>query len=159
MDIIDAGGAVIRNYRPAPFDFRRYLYLGDYVPTTAIVFRRSLLDEIGYLDEQYKDAADYDFYLRMFHGRRIDRITEPLIRFRFHDASKTAATPEVQLAEALAIRQKWAPSPRHAAVMRGVDAAKQAVFKVANPWPPDKAVNRAADAVYKLRDRLTKPAA
>ena len=47
----------------------RYLYVGEYIPTPTIIFRRSILSEALRLDESYVDAADYDFYLRLLRGR------------------------------------------------------------------------------------------
>jgi glycosyltransferase involved in cell wall biosynthesis len=158
LDIVDVDGSLVRTYRPAPFNWRRYVYLGDYVPTPALIFRRRLLDEVGYLDEEYRDAADYDFYLRLLHRRRVERLPEPVTRFRYHEASKTARDPGLGQREALAIRLRWARHPRDRLLMRAVDALKQLVFRVAAPWPPGRAVTRAADSAYALRERLSRPA-
>jgi glycosyltransferase involved in cell wall biosynthesis len=155
MEIIDANGSVTRTYRPAAFNWTRYLWAGDYVPTTAIIFRRPLLDARGFLDESFRDAADYDFYLRLFHGVRVDRLDEPVVRFRYHSDSKTARDSGLGQAEALAVRLRWARNPRDKLLMRAVDWAKQRVFTVAPPWPPGRLVTHAADFVYGLRDRLS----
>jgi glycosyltransferase involved in cell wall biosynthesis len=155
MEITDEAGAVTRTYRPAGFNWTRYLWLGDYVPTTAIIFRRSLVDARGVLDETFRDAADYDFYLRLFHRVRVDRIAEPIVRFRYHAESKTARDPQLGQREALQIRLRWARNERDAALMKAVDGAKQRLFTVAPPWPPGRVVTRAADTAYGLRDRLT----
>jgi glycosyltransferase involved in cell wall biosynthesis len=155
MEITDEHGAVVRTYRPAPFNWTRYLWLGDYVPTTAIIFRRSLLER-GFLDEHFRDAADYDFYLRLFHGERVDRIDMPVVRFRYHADSKTALDPGLGQREALEIRQRWARSGRDAALMRAVDRAKQTLFSLIPPWPPGRLVTDMADRVYRLRDRLAR---
>ena len=69
LTVMGADGTLTRHYRPAPFSWRRYLYTGDYVPTPTIIFRRELLRTTALLDETFQDAADYDFYLRLFHGR------------------------------------------------------------------------------------------
>jgi glycosyltransferase involved in cell wall biosynthesis len=153
MEITDEDGNVVRTYRPARFNWTRYLWLGDYVPTTAIIFRRSLLER-GLLDEQFRDAADYDFYLRLFHRRRVARIDTPVVRFRYHADSKTALDPGLGQREALAIRQRWARHERDAALMRVLDDTKQWLFSVVPPWPPGRVVTDAADRVYRLRDWL-----
>jgi glycosyltransferase involved in cell wall biosynthesis len=153
MEITDDQGQVTRTYRPAPFNWVRYLWIGDYVPTTAIVFRRALIETRGLLDETFRDAADYDFYLRLFHGVRVDRVDAPLVRFRYHTDSKTAQDPALGQREALAIRQRWARTRRDATLMRGLDAAKQGIFAAVPPWPPGRLVTKAADAIYRMRDR------
>ena len=153
MEITDAEGRVTRTYRPAPFSWVRYLWIGDYVPTTAIVFRRDLMERRGMLDESFRDAADYDFYLRLFHGVRVDRVETSLVRFRYHPESKTAQDPALGQREALTVRQRWSRNGRDATLMRGLDAAKQLVFSIVPPWPPGRLVTKAADAIYRLRDQ------
>jgi glycosyltransferase involved in cell wall biosynthesis len=156
MEITDEQGQITRTYRPPPFNWTRYLWIGDYVPTTAVVFRRALLDRRGVLDETFRDAADYDFYLRLFHGVRVDRITTPLVRFRYHSESKTARDPGLGQREALAVRLRWARNGRDAAAMRALDSGKQRLFSIVPPWPPGRLVTRAADLVYRLRDRVSR---
>ena len=135
MDVIDAGGEVRRTYIPAAWSFRRYLYMGDYIPTPTFVFRRSLLDERGPLDERWRDAADYDFYLRLLRGARVDRMPEAMVRFRYHEESKTGSDPWLQQDEALAIRLQWAGGAASRAAMKGFDRAKRALLPRISPWP------------------------
>lgn len=135
MTITDEDGATRREYRPARYSWRRYLYLGDYVPTPTIIFRRSLLERVGLLDESYVDAADYDFYLRLFRGARVEGLAEPLVRFRYHPDSKTARDAFKGQREALDIRLKWARGPLERALMRGIDGAKRLVLPRISSWP------------------------
>jgi glycosyltransferase involved in cell wall biosynthesis len=161
MEVTDEDGTVQRTYIPAEWSWKRYLFLGDYVPTPTFVFRRKLLDERGPLDERWRDAADYDFYLRLLHGVRVDRLPEPLVRFRFHEESKTGSNVWIQQDEALAIRLCWAKSNADRAFMIGFDRAKRAILPRISPWPkliPDEddrgsAVTRAADAWRRVRAR------
>ena len=159
MQVTDSDGAVTRLYIPAEWSWKRYLYFGDYVPTPTFIFRRALLQERGLLDERWVDAADYDFYLRLLHGVRVDRLAEPIVRFRFHDESKTGVNVWLQQDEALAIRLAWAKNRRDRAVMTGFDRAKRAILPRISPWPklvPDEddrssLLTRAADRWRRLR--------
>lgn len=135
MDLIDESGSVRREYRPAAWSWRRFLFLGDYVPTPSIVFRRALLTRTGGLDERWVDAADYDFYLRLLRGRRVVRLSEPVVRFRVHEGSKTTRNVGLQMDECLAIRQRWARGPRDRFVMRGAEALKRAILPRVSSWP------------------------
>lgn len=135
MEIIDEAGVVRRRYVPGPWSWRRYLYLGDYVPTETIVFRRALLGAAPQLDEAAGDAADYDFYLRLLHGRRVERIAEPLIAYRHHGAAKTTSDPWEGQARAREVRGRWARSPADRVLMRGIDAAKRVVLPRVSSWP------------------------
>jgi glycosyltransferase involved in cell wall biosynthesis len=147
IEVVDGDGRALRTYTPSEFNWRRYLYVGDYVPTPTIIFRRSLIEGGLRLDERWVDAADYDFYLRLLKGQRVDRITAPLVRFRYHAESKTARNPALQQDEALAIRLRWARTARQAALMRGIDRAKRALYRIVSPLPPRPLVGRVADAV------------
>lgn len=126
---------VRRTYIPAEPSFARYLFFGDYIPTPTFIFRRALLEESGLLDERWVDAADYDFYLRLMHRRRVRRFPEPLVRFRFHPGSKTARDALKAQDEAMQIRLLWARNARDRAIMRGFDSLKRAVLPRISGWP------------------------
>jgi glycosyltransferase involved in cell wall biosynthesis len=135
IDIIDEVGVVRRRYRPAPFDWRRYLYVGDYVPTETIVFRRSLLAPAEGLDEGCGDAADYDFYLRLLHDRRVELLERPLLLYRHHPQAKTTSNPFAGQDAARRVRARWARGPRDLLLMDAIDRAKRAVLPRVSPWP------------------------
>jgi glycosyltransferase involved in cell wall biosynthesis len=135
MEITDEWGRQRRQYHPAPFNWRRYLYLGDYVSTPTIIFRRTLLDGTSLLDETYVDAADYDFFLRLFRHARVERRSEILVRFRYHPESKTASAPFRGQDEALRIRLKWASGSVDRFAMKWLDSTKRAVLPRISRWP------------------------
>jgi glycosyltransferase involved in cell wall biosynthesis len=135
MDITDEAGRVRREYRPAEFSWRRYLYLGDYITTPTIVFRRRLLKRDGFLDESYVDAADYDFFLRVFRNARVERWPEALVRFRYHPDSKTARDAFRGQDEALRIRLKWASRPHERLAMKAIEKAKRLILPRISAWP------------------------
>jgi glycosyltransferase involved in cell wall biosynthesis len=147
--IIDEHGQPRRRYVPAPYSWQRYLFFGDYIPTETIIFRRELLKSKGLLDERYEDAADYDFYLRLLHRERVVRITEPMILYRYHPASKTARNPWLQQGEHQIIRDQWARGARDRAIMTGFDRLKRVLLPRVTPWPrpyaeDDESIRRTA---------------
>ena len=135
MHVLYEQGVVRRRYQPGRYSWRRYLIMGDYIPTPSIIFRRSLLDEVGMLDEKYVDAADYDFYLRVFERCQVARMPEALIRFRYHPESKTAKDVWLQQQEALRIRLERANGPLDKALMQGFDFTKRTVLPRISRWP------------------------
>jgi glycosyltransferase involved in cell wall biosynthesis len=137
LDFMDADGHVRREYRPAGWSWHRYLLLGDYVPTPTFVFRADRFREVGPLDERWVDAADYDFYLRLTHGARVERMPQAHVRFRWHATSKSATDVWKQQDEARAIRLRWSRSARDRAVMLGFDRAKRVLLPVLTRgrWP------------------------
>ena len=137
LDFIEADGTTRREYRPSGWSWHRYLLLGDYVPTPAILFRRSRYEAAGPLDERWVDAADYDFYLRLMHGARVERLPGAHVRFRYHESSKTATDVWRQQDEALAIRLQWSRTWRDRWVMLGLDRAKRVLLPAVTlgRWP------------------------
>jgi glycosyltransferase involved in cell wall biosynthesis len=137
IDFTGPDGTTQRKYRPRGWSWHRYLLLGDYVPTPAILFRRARYEAVGHLDERWVDAADYDFYLRLMHGARVDRLPGAHVRFRYHAASKTATDVWRQQDEALQIRLAWSRTWRDRAVMLGFDRLKRAVLPALTRgrWP------------------------
>ena len=135
QEYINADGEVIRTFVPKRFSWRRYLYLGDNVPTPTVIFRREVLEREGGLDESYADAADYDFYLRILGNGLVEPIREPLVRFRYHEGSKTGSNIALQLDEGLAIRLKRAPGPLSRTSMRVLERTKRAVLPRISSWP------------------------
>ena len=47
-----------------PFD-KELLFLDNYLPLNAVVFRRNCLKEVGFFDEQIEVLEDWDFWIRM----------------------------------------------------------------------------------------------
>lgn len=135
QEYINGEGEVIRTFIPKRFSWRRYLYLGDNVPTPTVIFRRSVLGAEGGLDPAYADAADYDFYLRILGAVRVEPIREPLVRFRYHESSKTGSNIDLQLDEGLEIRLKRARGPVARFSMRALERAKRAILPRVSSWP------------------------
>lgn len=135
MDIVDEEGRLMKRYRCLPFSWRRYLYFGDYLPTPTVIFRRSLLVQAPRLDERYADAADIDFYLRLLRGAKVRRLRRPLVRFRYHAASKTGSNVSLQQREALEIRVGHAHNATERWMIRALERAKGIRRSMISHWP------------------------
>jgi glycosyltransferase involved in cell wall biosynthesis len=135
VNYVDEHGEVFRTLVPPKFSWRRYLYFGAFVTTPTIIWRRELLEQAPSLNERYVDAADYDFYLRLLRGVRVDRIDKPMLNFRYHPTSKTTTDVWVQLDEAMEIRLGWASNPLQRGIMRGWEGARRAILPRISSWP------------------------
>jgi glycosyltransferase involved in cell wall biosynthesis len=135
VNYVDERGEVFRTLVPPRFSWRRYLYFGAFVTTPTIIWRRELLEQAPSLNERYVDAADYDFYLRLLRGVRVDRIDEPYLDFRYHPTSKTTTDVWVQLDEALEIRLGWARNPVQRGIMRAWESGRRAILPRISNWP------------------------
>jgi glycosyltransferase involved in cell wall biosynthesis len=135
VNYIDEDGAIFRTLVPPRFSWRRYLYFGAFVTTPTMIWRRELMEQAPSLNEAYMDAADYDFFLRLLRGARVDRISEPLLNFRYHPTSKTTQNVWVQLNEAKRIRLGWARNPLQRGIMRSWEGARRAILPRISSWP------------------------
>jgi glycosyltransferase involved in cell wall biosynthesis len=88
-EVIGPDGRGLWLERPGAYDFRRMLRRGNYIAQPSVFLRRTVLEEIGYLDESLEYAMDYDLWLRM-RGRSIVYVPRPFACFRWHPQSKTA---------------------------------------------------------------------
>ncbi len=68
---------------------RTILSIVDYISQPATFWRRRLLDEIGYLDENLHYVMDYDLWMRISAHYPIEVLDEYLARFRTYPLSKT----------------------------------------------------------------------
>lgn len=57
-------------------------------PST-VLFRKSILDEVGYFNEELKQILDYEYWYRILKKHPIAIINEPLIKFRLHQNQVT----------------------------------------------------------------------
>ena len=135
VNYVDEHGEVFRTLVPPRFSWRRYLYFGAFLTTPTIIWRRELMAQAPSLDERYVDAADYDFFLRLLRGARVDRIDEPMLNFRYHPASKTTTDVWVQLNEAMEIRLGWARNPLQRGIMRAWEGSRRAILPRISSWP------------------------
>lgn len=59
------GNVVGRFPHSRPFNLWRLVYLSDFILQQSTFFRRSILDEIGYLDEEAHYGMDWDLFIRI----------------------------------------------------------------------------------------------
>ncbi|MBV8756654.1 MAG: glycosyltransferase [Deltaproteobacteria bacterium] len=111
--IIDEHDREMRRWVSAYKDFRSRrhtfarLLTENYVSQMTTFWRRSVHDEIGYLDPAVKYAFDYDLWLRL--ARRGDPvyIAEPIACFRMYDTSKSGSGYVVQMHETAALAARY----------------------------------------------------
>jgi glycosyltransferase involved in cell wall biosynthesis len=135
VNYVDEHGEVFRTLVPPKFSWRRYLYFGAFVTAPTIIWRRDLMARAPSLNQAYIDAADYDFFLRLLRGVRVDLLPEPLLNFRYHATSKTTTDVWVQLDEAMQIRLGWARNPLQTGIMRSWEGLRRAILPRISSWP------------------------
>lgn len=90
---IDKQGAVTRIRREIEFShfilrYHRVLY----IPSTATFFRRHIIDEGNFIDQELHFAMDYDFFLRLAErGYKFQHVPFVMADFRRHADAKSAS--------------------------------------------------------------------
>jgi glycosyltransferase involved in cell wall biosynthesis len=70
--------------------FRKLMYwLSWDIPQPTVFVRRSILSDVGYLDESYNYSLDYEWLLRIAKNYRMQHLDEVLAGYRLHTESKT----------------------------------------------------------------------
>src|SRR5262249_10029604 len=88
-DVEDLTRRLLWREIPGPFDFERLLRRGNYLAQPAVFLHRRVFERVGYLDEAFDYAMDYEFWLRLRH-LRVEYVPQVLAIFRWHATSKTA---------------------------------------------------------------------
>ncbi|MBI2691022.1 MAG: glycosyltransferase [Solirubrobacterales bacterium] len=87
-----------KNFLLKRFSLRLYL-TNNFVSSPATFVRRTVLDEIGALDERFKYSADYDLWLRLARRSNPVYIDADVARFRMADDSLSITGFEEQFVE------------------------------------------------------------
>jgi len=71
------------------FEELKKYWIGRSIPTQpAVFFRRNLLDEHGYIDENLHYAMDYDLWMRFAQKNYFHHLDVTVANYRFHQAAK-----------------------------------------------------------------------
>jgi glycosyltransferase involved in cell wall biosynthesis len=90
-------------FSPLVLIYHRVLF----IPTTAMFFRRRIIDHGVLLNENLHFAMDLDFFIRLYrHGYRFQHISHFLADFRFQPLSKSCRDPHRHLKEATNITRE-----------------------------------------------------
>jgi glycosyltransferase involved in cell wall biosynthesis len=116
------------------------LLIEDTISQPATFWRKSLMDEIGYLDESLHYAMDYDYWVRMEKVSHMHLIKEYLAEFRFTSDTKTGSSVDKTLAESRLIAERyadnkwilfrqWMSNLKRIIVYKGTDVLKKILGK------------------------------
>lgn len=85
------------------------LLLRNFVWTTTVMMRRSLIDTVGLYDESFRLGQDYDYFLRASRATEIHRLARAYALYRQHPGSATARGIDYNYAARviLGARQRW----------------------------------------------------
>lgn len=110
---IDEMGRPLVLYKGACDGLESFLLFRACVPQPATFFLRSLLDQVGFLDDSYHYAMDCEFFLRVVARHNLQYIPRVLAKYRVHSASKTSRAFLTSSREHIAaVRKYWGLADR-----------------------------------------------
>ena len=93
-DTIDAGTTILSNLNSRDFDLQE-LYHRDYIRQPASFISADAIKKIGFLDERFHYAMDYDLWICLGQeGNVMQYIPRTLAWFRLHGSSKSVSQQE-----------------------------------------------------------------
>lgn len=94
----DAKINILDNTLFANINFSKSPYNKIGEPTT-VLFKKEIINEVGYFDEELKQILDYVFYYRILKNHPIAIINNPLMKFRIHEQQATNVNRNQQIAD------------------------------------------------------------
>ena len=102
--VIDENGNEIekRIMHPSP---KKSLLKGNRFIHGSVMFRKSVIDELGAYNELFKNSEDYELWLRISQKYDVNNLTMPLYKLRYHGSSISSAKIEEQQMYAVLARK------------------------------------------------------
>ncbi|MGM7700954.1 glycosyltransferase family 2 protein [Pseudalkalibacillus sp. Hm43] len=94
-------------YLERRLDFLKMLTTSCPINGNTVLFKKSLIDEVGLFDESLKYTQDYDMWIRMACKTHIKMLNEALINYRHHDKMGSRQFHEEQWREIRMIQEKY----------------------------------------------------
>jgi len=107
--IVTSNNKLLRKWIPPDFKLSTYLLSGiSYIPANTVFFKREIIQKIGYLNESYKCAMDYDFFLRIgMAGFKIRKVPKIWAAWRIHGGNISIKKQKEQIEESTRIRNRY----------------------------------------------------
>lgn len=95
-EIIDETGKFLMHRKELSTDYLMGFLVGwgFLIPQPAAFWRKSVLEHMGYLNEAFHYAMDYEFWQRTAEQKKIQHITRTFARQRYHRKAKTLHMPK-----------------------------------------------------------------
>lgn len=93
-----------KNLAVSPRAIKKKLLFNNQLLHSSWFLRRAILDEVGFYDESFKKAQDYEFILRLAQNHKIENLPEHLIEWRRRPGSLSFADKKQQK---YALKARW----------------------------------------------------
>ncbi|MBA4385008.1 MAG: glycosyltransferase [Anaerolinea sp.] len=86
----------------------KWLMILDYVSQPSTFWRTELIHSIGFFDGEFRNAMDYDYWLRVTRHYKLKFINQYLAKFRIYPTSITSSNSKAQYNEEYMVASRYA---------------------------------------------------
>jgi glycosyltransferase involved in cell wall biosynthesis len=105
---IDANDNVLDILKASDFDIKSQVIEGVQIFNQSFFFKKSMLEKLGYLDENLRFVLDYENVLRWaFGGAKFKKVDQLMGAFRMHEEAKTSNLQPVREKEHETVKQEY----------------------------------------------------
>jgi glycosyltransferase involved in cell wall biosynthesis len=109
--VLDEAGKAIGDLPRHPFDLRRTIERGEFLPQQATFWRREAMAKVGMFDDTLHYAMDYEYFIRLARTFPVGYVSETVAGFRMQATSKTVSQSERHWREALRVSERHGLGP------------------------------------------------
>ncbi|MBM3329444.1 MAG: glycosyltransferase [Calditrichaeota bacterium] len=77
------------------FDLISEMFQHNAIPNPGTLVRRSAFDQVGLIDESFRRAHDYEWYVRLAPVGRFKRLERPVALWRWHDSNLSSGSVDI----------------------------------------------------------------
>ena len=109
MEIINEMGEIVgkRNYKTTDSSIRKYIFRYSPFSHPLVMFRKSILDKVGYYDCTHAPADDYELYFRMGQESKFANLNDVLLKYRVVATSLTNSRTRKMELKTIGVRKKY----------------------------------------------------
>ncbi len=94
-----------------PFNMKRVVQRGEFVPQQSAFWSRAATNQAGYFDKSLHFAMDYDYFIRLGETGPVQYVPETWACFRFAPHTKSVSAEDRHWREILAVSQRHGLKP------------------------------------------------
>lgn len=108
--LIDEQGKVYSEIAPRleDRDIRNHIIMSNQFFCWSVMFRRSLIEILGFLDKKYEKSDDYDYWLKIWKISKFANVPDKLFGYRMHTDNTTLQWANEYRMRLMSFRLGWA---------------------------------------------------
>lgn len=107
-EILDATVHDYLRHNPANLErLLECLFAVNFIPTSSVIFRKSCLQTVGFMNEKFSHCEDYEYWLRFAANVRVGFLDRVLVRRRMHETNAMSDAYAQNCEATLLLLNEW----------------------------------------------------